>query len=84
MSILINGSSTEKINIQQGLKQGDLLALFLFLLVARGLGGMLKRAVDMHRYRGFQIGRNGLVVSHLQYAELLYVSVKLLSKICGL
>ncbi|KAK2387063.1 hypothetical protein QL285_060888 [Trifolium repens] len=69
MSVLINGSPTEEINIQRGLKQGDPLAPFLFLLVAEGLGGMMKRAVEMHRFKGFQIGRNGPVISHLQYAD---------------
>jgi len=39
MSILVNGSPTEEINIQRGLKQGDPLALFLFLLVAEGFSG---------------------------------------------
>lgn len=37
MSILVNGSPTEEINIQMGLKQGDHLAPFLFLVVAEVL-----------------------------------------------
>jgi hypothetical protein len=69
MSILINGSPTNEINIQRGLKQGDPLAPFLFLLVAEGLGGLLKRAVDLNRFKGFQLGSSGPVISHLQYAD---------------
>jgi len=34
MSILVNGSPTEEICVRRGLKQGDPLAPFLFLLVA--------------------------------------------------
>jgi hypothetical protein len=69
MSILVNGSPTEEINIQCGLKQGDPLAPFLFLLVAEGLGGLIRRAVESSRLNGFQVGRNGVVISHLQYAD---------------
>jgi hypothetical protein len=69
MSILLNGSPTEEINIKRGLKQGDPLAPFLFLLVAEGLGGLMKKAVGLSRFRGFRFGSNGVVVSHLQYAD---------------
>jgi hypothetical protein len=69
MSVWVNGCPTEEINIQRGLKQGDPLAPFLFLLVAEGLGGLMRRAVDLHRFTGFQVGRNGVMVSHLQYAD---------------
>jgi hypothetical protein len=37
MSVLLNGSPTEEINIKRGLKQGDPLAPLLFLIVAEGL-----------------------------------------------
>jgi hypothetical protein len=66
MSILVNGSPTEEINIQRGLKQGDPLAPFLFLLVAEGLEGLMKKAVELNR---FKVGNRGVVVSHLQYAD---------------
>jgi hypothetical protein len=69
MSVLINGSPSEEINIQRGLKQGDPLAPFLFLLVAEGLGGLMKKAVATSRFRGFQVGSSGFNVSHLQYAN---------------
>jgi hypothetical protein len=62
--ILVNGSPTEEIDIKRGLKQGDPLAPFLFLLVAEGLGGLIKRAVELNRFGGFRIGNHGVVVSH--------------------
>jgi hypothetical protein len=69
MSVLVNGGPTEEINIQRGLKQGDPLAPFLFLLVVEGLGELMRRAVELQRFKGFQVGRRGVVVSHLQYAD---------------
>jgi hypothetical protein len=69
MSMLVNGSPSEEINIQRGLKQGDPLAPFLFLLVAEGLGGVMKRAVELNRFRGFKVGASNVVISHLQYAD---------------
>lgn len=39
---LVNGSPIEEFRLEKGLRQGDLLVLFLFLIVAEGLvGGLL-------------------------------------------
>jgi len=43
-SILVNGCPTEEISIHRGLKQGDPLAPFLFLLVAEGFSGLMRKA----------------------------------------
>jgi hypothetical protein len=40
-SILVSRSLTEEINVQRGLKQGDPLAPFLFLLVAVDFSGLV-------------------------------------------
>jgi hypothetical protein len=45
------------------------LAPLLFLLVAEGLGGLMKKAVEQNRFRGFEVGRNGVKVSHLQFVD---------------
>ena len=69
MSILVIGSPTEEICVRRGLKQGDPLASFLFLLVAEGFSGLMTNAVNMNLFQGFEIKRGGLVISHLQYAD---------------
>jgi hypothetical protein len=66
LAILVNGCPTEEVNIQRGLKQGDLLAPFLFLLVVEGLSGVIRRA-ELSLFSGFRVG--GLSISHLQYAD---------------
>jgi hypothetical protein len=65
----VNGSPTNEINIQRGLKQGDPLAPFLFLLVAEGFAGLMRSAVEKNLFKGFGIGTDGLSVSHLQYTD---------------
>jgi len=54
MSILVNGSPTEEISVQKGLKQGDPLAPFLFLLVAEGFSGLMTNAVNLNLFQGFE------------------------------
>ncbi|MCH88112.1 LINE-1 reverse transcriptase like [Trifolium medium] len=69
LTVLVNGCPTEEINIQRGLKQGDPLAQFLFLLVVEGLSGAIFRAEELGMFKGFKVGNNGLFVPHLQYAD---------------
>ncbi|CAJ2628200.1 unnamed protein product [Trifolium pratense] len=69
LSVLVNGCPTGEINIQRGLKQGDPLAPFLFLLVAEGFGGAMRTAVEINLFKGFSIHRDGPSISHLQYAD---------------
>ncbi|GKB99576.1 reverse transcriptase domain, reverse transcriptase zinc-binding domain protein [Tanacetum coccineum] len=69
MSILVNGSPTEEFSLKRGVRQGDTLSSFLFILAAEGLNAFVKEAVDKGIFRGVKIGRNWVVLSHLQYAD---------------
>jgi len=40
VSVLVNGSPTEEFRPSRGLRQGDPMAPFLFLVVAEGLAGL--------------------------------------------
>ncbi|MCH84201.1 RNA-directed DNA polymerase (Reverse transcriptase) [Trifolium medium] len=68
LSVLVNGCPTEQVNISRGLKQGDPLAPFLFLLVAEGLTMLSHRAVSLGFFKGFQVSSD-VTVSLLQYAD---------------
>ncbi|MCI19944.1 LINE-1 reverse transcriptase like, partial [Trifolium medium] len=52
MSILVNGSPTVDFKVGKGLRQGDPLSSFLFLIAAEGLTRMMHRAVDLNEYKG--------------------------------
>jgi hypothetical protein len=69
LSILVNGSPTEEINIQRRLKQGDPLAPFLLLLVVDGLSAAVTTTEERNLFRGFKVGSTRMSVSHLQYAD---------------
>ncbi|KAK2444918.1 hypothetical protein QL285_015908 [Trifolium repens] len=69
MSVLVNGCPTEEISIKRGLKQGDPLAPFLFLIVAEGLGALMRMAVTRGRFQPFKVGRGEYPVSILQYVD---------------
>ncbi|GAU27776.1 hypothetical protein TSUD_215870 [Trifolium subterraneum] len=68
MSILINGSPTEDFKVGRGLRQGDPLSPFLFLIVVEGLAGMMRRAVEIGRFKGFHVNDN-LQFQMLQFAD---------------
>ncbi|GKU89286.1 hypothetical protein SLEP1_g3443 [Rubroshorea leprosula] len=69
VSVLVNGSPTEEFSIKKGLRQGDPLALFLFLLVAEALNGLILKAKEEEMYNGVTVGTEGMEVTHLQFAN---------------
>ncbi|GKV25157.1 hypothetical protein SLEP1_g34635 [Rubroshorea leprosula] len=55
--------------MQRGLRQGDPLAPFLFLIVTEGLNGIISSAVEKELFEGVTIGGGGINISHLQFAD---------------
>ncbi|GJS09792.1 RNA-directed DNA polymerase, eukaryota [Tanacetum coccineum] len=67
-SIIINGSPTDEFQFGRGLKQGDPLSPFLFLLIMESLHISFQRVVDAGMFHGIDVG--GLVnLSHMFYAD---------------
>ena len=67
--INVNGSFTTKILPQHGLRQGDPLSPYLFILCAEGLSAMLQKAESEHKIEGIKISRHAPRVNHLFFAD---------------
>ena len=61
----MNGEPHGDIKPTRGLRQGDLLSPYLFLLVFEGLNGLIQQVVAVGDIRGFSLCRNGPQISHL-------------------
>jgi len=69
MSILVNGSLIEEFRPTRGLRQGDPMAPFLFLIVAEGLAGLVRLVLKENLLSGVRVGRTELECCMLQFAD---------------
>ena len=68
-SVLINGQPKGRIVPTRGLRQGDPISPYLFLLCAEGLSAMLQRKGSGEAVSGVQICRRAPRISHLLFAD---------------
>ncbi|XP_023906329.1 uncharacterized protein LOC112018051 [Quercus suber] len=68
-SILINGEAKEFITPSRGIKQGDPLSPYLFLLCTEGLSSLIWRAMENQQLRGVLSCNGGVKISHLLFAN---------------
>ena len=68
-SVLINGEHSDLFVASRGLRQGDPLSPYLFLLLAEGLGRLIKKNVERGVLQGWQWGGSLPVQSHLQFVD---------------
>ncbi|GKV15232.1 hypothetical protein SLEP1_g26031 [Rubroshorea leprosula] len=69
ISILVNGSPTEEFKMERGIRQGDPIAPFLFLIVVEGLNVLIESAISKEALKGIDVGPFGMNISHLQFAD---------------
>ncbi|GKB15937.1 putative RNA-directed DNA polymerase [Tanacetum coccineum] len=68
-SVLVNGSPTKEFKIQRGLRQGDPLSPFLFILAIEALNVALLEATNKNIFCGIKVGKDKIHISHLQFAD---------------
>ena len=69
MSILLNGSPLKPFKMEKGLRQGDPLSPYLFILVSEALVCLLKKAEDLNLIKDVHIGKEKVSLKHLQFID---------------
>ncbi|KAM2896759.1 hypothetical protein COP2_006481 [Malus domestica] len=68
-SVLLNGSATGFIQPKRGLRQGDPMSPFLFLICAEGLSAVLRKREEQGYLHGIRVTPDGMQISHLFFAD---------------
>ena len=69
ISILFNGSPCKPFKMGRGLRQGDPLSPFLFVLVAEVLNKVMVKASNIGLFQGLKVGGKREKLTHLQFAD---------------
>ncbi|XP_038722039.1 uncharacterized protein LOC120014190 [Tripterygium wilfordii] len=69
LMVVMNGSPRGCLMPGRGIRQGDPLSPYLFILCVECLSGMLQQAVTSNLVQGFQVARGGPSISHLFFAD---------------
>eukprot|EP00253_Pinus_taeda_P029368 PITA_29368 len=67
-SLLVNGFPSRPFKPSRGIRQGDPLSPFLFVIMAEGLGRHIKQALQSNHLRGISI-HNSPASSHQQFVD---------------
>jgi hypothetical protein len=68
-SILINGSPSKQFKPQRGLRQGDPLSPYLFIICADVLSGLIAQGQQNHLIHGVKIAPRDPEVTHLLFVD---------------
>lgn len=69
LSVRVNGHFSEIFSPTRGIRQGDPISPYLFLLCAEGLSSMLKFSGPNYLAKGIRVGIHAPWVSHLLFAD---------------
>lgn len=59
----------KEFNILKGVRQGDPLSHFIFIIAMEGLNEAMKLAVEKDIFKGIQVPGDGPIISHLFYSN---------------
>ncbi|GKC93299.1 hypothetical protein Tco_1158741 [Tanacetum coccineum] len=66
---MVNGESVGVVKPQRGLPQGELISLYLFIIVVDVLSRQIKKAMEFGSLSGIKMSRTYLVILHIFFAD---------------
>nr|KAJ0221007.1 hypothetical protein LSAT_V11C200075540 [Lactuca sativa] len=69
ISVLINGAATSEFSMERGIRQGNPLSPFLFIIATEGLHIAMEEGKEIGIFEGIKLPNHGPSLSHLQYAD---------------
>ena len=82
-AILVNGEPTRRFKPICGLRQGDPLSSYLFLLIMDMLSRLLTNGVNNSTFQGIKLSRSCSVLSHLFFADDSLIFFKATPEACA-
>lgn len=82
LSILINGESLDPFSPSRGIRYGDPLSSYIFILCMEYLAELIKTEVNQGNWIGMKMSREGPSFSHLFFADDLILFAKAIKKNC--
>ncbi|KAM0002505.1 putative RNA-directed DNA polymerase [Helianthus debilis subsp. tardiflorus] len=68
-AVLVNGSPTFEFQCQKGVRQGDPLSPFLFLIIMEAFSCLVRKACELGELKDLRFLSGNLPISHLLYAD---------------
>ena len=67
--VLINGGKSDQFKLGRGVRQGDSLSPYLFILAQEVLSRLLDREFHLKKISRVKASLNGLAITHVMYAD---------------
>ncbi|XP_038999129.1 uncharacterized protein LOC120124546 [Hibiscus syriacus] len=73
LSVLWNHEKTDFFSPSRGLRQGNPISPYLFVLCMEGLGQLIQQAVENNTWKPIKLGKDGPRISHLFFIDDLFL-----------
>ena len=73
LSVLWNDDTTQQFRLSRGIRQGDPLSPYIFVLCLERLSQLINQNVEDNRWKPFSVRRNELRISHLCFADDMFL-----------